>query len=338
MHWMHVSLRLTCGSVLLAAVGCYSYSPYGSAGYPGMYSAPPGGAPPYQGGAAPYQGGAQLGPPTSFPSQSQAVPEYDSQAQTFDDGSQGSKSFDSPSGQSDAPRYQPPQNGSGGASSSTPENGNAVPEYEDPNSLSQPLPSGDNGNGSSNGEQQQDGKTQEDRQKSGPTDSELDEENTQSPFSYRVPDASGSDSGFNDDDEFRGGVELAAAEEAAEPFQPPVKAQPSSSTRTLIETSGSTGAAGPDPYAYDSENYRWLRGKAHYDEQDDSWQLIYSLNPSAEDEFGGSITLMDHPQLRGLPDKSVVLVEGRVDRQQTDTFGKPQYRVERLARLTPRGQ
>jgi hypothetical protein len=37
-----------------------------------------------------------------------------------------------------------------------------------------------------------------------------------------------------------------------------------------------------------------------------------------------------------LIDDDIIIVKGRVDKQQRDRFGKPSYRVEELQRLVPK--
>jgi hypothetical protein len=85
-----------------------------------------------------------------------------------------------------------------------------------------------------------------------------------------------------------------------------------------------------NPYDYDRKNYQWLRGKMDFDEQDQTWHIIYSLRPDQKDRFGGSITLIDHPDLSKLQNDDVVLLEGKVDSDSLDRSGKVKYRIEKL--------
>ena len=93
------------------------------------------------------------------------------------------------------------------------------------------------------------------------------------------------------------------------------------------------------PYDYDRKNYQWLRGKVDFDENDQSWHIIYSLKPDQTDRFGGSITLIDHPDLNKLQNDDVVLLEGKVDSDSPDRSGKVKYRIEKLfGPLVPKAQ
>lgn len=91
----------------------------------------------------------------------------------------------------------------------------------------------------------------------------------------------------------------------------------------------------PNPYKYDRENYRWLRGVVDYEPDAGTWNIIYNLEPDGRDRFGGSIVLLGADRFGRLQENDVVLVEGSVDLEQRDAFGKPQYRVDRLERLVP---
>ncbi|MCH8348539.1 MAG: hypothetical protein IH901_08630 [Proteobacteria bacterium] len=85
-----------------------------------------------------------------------------------------------------------------------------------------------------------------------------------------------------------------------------------------------------NPYDYDRKNYQWLRGKIDFDEQDQTWHIIYSLTPDQKDRFGGSITLIDHPDLNKFQNDDVAYLEGRVDSGSLDRSGKAKYRIDKL--------
>lgn len=91
----------------------------------------------------------------------------------------------------------------------------------------------------------------------------------------------------------------------------------------------------PNPYKYDRENYRWLRGVVDYEPETGTWNIIYNLQPDDEDKYGGSIVLVGADRFGRLEANDVVLVEGGVDLEHRDALGKPQYRVDRLERLVP---
>ena len=100
-----------------------------------------------------------------------------------------------------------------------------------------------------------------------------------------------------------------------------------------------TGAATADaaPAAdvrmgYDRRGYTWLRGMADFDAETRTWQVIYSLNPTPGDRFGGSLTLSDpRGHLAGWESEPIVVhVRGGLDRGAgPDALGKPRFRVTR---------
>lgn len=121
-------------------------------------------------------------------------------------------------------------------------------------------------------------------------------------------------------------AEESAAEESTgeDDFVLPLEAE--AAPETIQQAAGETAEA-PDPYDYEPEYYRWLRGKVDFDEVDQTWNIIYSLNPDDEDRYGGSITLNNHPELSKLRDGDVALVEGRIDPDSLDRNGKPKYQI-----------
>ena len=86
----------------------------------------------------------------------------------------------------------------------------------------------------------------------------------------------------------------------------------------------------PNPYDHDRKNYQWLRGKVDFDEQDQTWHIIYNLTPDQKDRFGGSVALIDHPGFNNLQNDDVVYLEGRIDTGSLDRSGKAKYRIEYL--------
>jgi len=90
------------------------------------------------------------------------------------------------------------------------------------------------------------------------------------------------------------------------------------------------------PFDYDRENYTSLCGVVDYDPSDKTWNIIYSMKPDSTDRYGGSMTLIDNGGLGNLRDGNVVLVNGTVDANALDRFGKPSYRIEQLNRLVPK--
>ena len=109
----------------------------------------------------------------------------------------------------------------------------------------------------------------------------------------------------------------------------------------LISSNGPEFAteAMPNPYAHDTKNFEWLRGKVSYDKAGKTWHIIYSLNPDPQDQFGGDLTLVGVPQNLELEDGDVALVEGFVDNESKDARGKPLYRINKMfGPLAPRGE
>jgi len=119
-------------------------------------------------------------------------------------------------------------------------------------------------------------------------------------------------------------------------FSSPVQLKSVSSSQTVDGRADESSVKRPNPYAYDRNNHRWLRGVVDYDEQDKSWHLIYDLTPDSQDEYGGDITLIGDIRLDFIQNDDVVLVEGRIDSSVRDSFGKPCYRIKKIDRLVPK--
>lgn len=94
-----------------------------------------------------------------------------------------------------------------------------------------------------------------------------------------------------------------------------------------------TAASGPNPYDYDREGYSWLRGVVDFNDDEKTWHIIYNVKPTKDDKFGGGIRLLPSPALKSLRQGQVVHLEGAIDYEHRDADGKPQYRVEHLARV-----
>lgn len=87
------------------------------------------------------------------------------------------------------------------------------------------------------------------------------------------------------------------------------------------------------PYAYDGSAYSWLKGIVDYDEESQSWAIIYSLTPEASDRFGGMFYLGASEQLKTLQHGDLVLLYGQPDPLARDPRGLPVYRVTRVTQL-----
>ena len=93
-----------------------------------------------------------------------------------------------------------------------------------------------------------------------------------------------------------------------------------------------------DLFRHDQQGYTWLRGVAVRDPQGNGWRMQYSDTPAAGDRFGGMLTLVGNEKIDNLQDDETIRVQGRIDPSQTDRYGKPVYRVERLDRVKRRDQ
>ncbi len=132
-------------------------------------------------------------------------------------------------------------------------------------------------------------------------------------------------------------------------FVPPVPFKPASSRAISADTPPKATAARPNPYLYDNdpgdfngdgveERYEWLRGVINFDEKQRQWRITYNADPTDQDDkYGGTFTLSNDDLLYkiGLIPDDVVLIDGRVDIENTDLSGKPTYRVEDVERLKP---
>ena len=86
-------------------------------------------------------------------------------------------------------------------------------------------------------------------------------------------------------------------------------------------------------FGHDDKNFRWLRGVVDYDQTDKTWNIIYDLQPELTDRFGGSLVLVDHPDLKDLKTGEVVQLEGFLAEEQTDRTGKPVFQIEKISHI-----
>mgnify|MGYP006908276251 CR=1 FL=1 len=108
-------------------------------------------------------------------------------------------------------------------------------------------------------------------------------------------------------------------------FEEPIEGSPISFER---EVSSVTKL----PYAHDVAGHRWVQGMVSYDKQDQSWGIVYSINPDRADPYAGYLTLAEDPRFASLKDGDIVRLDGQVDPRRTDHFGRPSYVV---AKITP---
>lgn len=104
-------------------------------------------------------------------------------------------------------------------------------------------------------------------------------------------------------------------------------------TSQLVETTQRTETL--RPYGRAPNGRAWFRGLVDYDEEEKVWYLIYNPEPEAADKQGGTITLVEHPHLSLFKPDDVILVEGQFDPSETDHFGNAKYRAEVIRRLIP---
>lgn len=110
------------------------------------------------------------------------------------------------------------------------------------------------------------------------------------------------------------------SEQPPQPLNPPLNPLPAAGDNTT-------------PYAYDANGYSWLKGIVDFDPSTKTWALIYSLNPDANDRFGGMFYLSGSDLLVELKTGDLVMVHGQPDPLLKDDRGLPRYRVQRYTRL-----
>lgn len=97
-----------------------------------------------------------------------------------------------------------------------------------------------------------------------------------------------------------------------------------------------SGRPFPNPYAQARDGRSWFRGVIDFDEQDQTWYVIYNPEAGAEDPRGGLLILVDDPRLKNFEPDDIVLVEGVFDPLQTDRVGQPKYRLSNVQRMIPK--
>jgi len=121
-----------------------------------------------------------------------------------------------------------------------------------------------------------------------------------------------------------------------ESFAKPAPYRTASASVEAPEPRRLSSSSGPSPYKKDPEGYAWLRGVVVRDGKNGSWRITYSRDADDNDQYGGTLTLVDDDRFDTLIDHDIVIVKGRVDKSLPDRFGKPTYRVEQLQRLVPK--
>ena len=286
---------IVSGLTVMTVVGCYSHYPASVYGPGG----PPGAYQVQPGGVYP-QGGSYVLPAAPLQGSGASLgpgATFQSQSPTASD---STNRWQSSGG--DAPAYD---SSPGGA---THDHGdNPVPDYRDPvdstgNGFDEPDDFGDTNRFES------DAPPTRGREPMSPFDSEDD---NSSPF-----DESAASSG---DD-----LPYVSVESELTPV-----------TVVSAATDSAPAANRPSPYKYDRKEFRWLRGVVDYDSEAGTWNIIYDVEPDAEDEYGGSISLSGVDRSEPLKNGDICLAEGEVDLKRLDAFGKPMFRVDRLTPLEP---
>jgi len=316
------------GACMAAGIfaGCaapYPYQPYPYQGYPGGTYGQPYGQPGYVAPGSTMPGGPQSNEPTPI-----------------NPGTNGG---------GDAPMWNPDDNGSSSNNGSSGNNGgtnsgnnNSVPFYDDPSggdlgpapSTKKPDMFDDEKNAFETDEnpfgQNETTETNDSRNVAFEEDSTSD---TASQPPVLQLGAEGSTTVARDsgetatEDSAREPISLASAE-----FEEPVARADQPAGLTLPYNPEET----PNPFGHDADGYRYLRGLVAYDDQLEAWSIIYNDKPGRDDEYGGVLTLADHPGLTVLNDNDVVYIEGHVSDSLTDAYGKPRYIVDHLNKLKPR--
>lgn len=88
-----------------------------------------------------------------------------------------------------------------------------------------------------------------------------------------------------------------------------------------------------NPYEFDRQGYKWLRGVIDYDDLTQTWSIVYNLTPDATDPYAGSLIVSPHPDLGQLQRGDIVLLEGRIDQKLKDRTGKPIYTITKVQLL-----
>lgn len=116
-------------------------------------------------------------------------------------------------------------------------------------------------------------------------------------------------------------------------FEPPSIRQTSSSSENEddVQLANVSGRVRPVAYGHHPD-FRWIQGVVDYDKESKSWFIMYDDQPLESDQFGGDLTLADHPLLSRLKPGDVVRIEGTLDSEE-DSRGKPVYQMTRVNKI-----
>lgn len=82
--------------------------------------------------------------------------------------------------------------------------------------------------------------------------------------------------------------------------------------------------------------FRWVQGIAEFDSTQQTWHLIYDLDPAVTDTLGGEITLSGRLSLTDADNGRIIRVSGQFNPGELDRLNKPVYRVSRLEPVVAR--
>lgn len=103
----------------------------------------------------------------------------------------------------------------------------------------------------------------------------------------------------------------------------------------IIQTSQHVTSRELKPYGRADDGRAWFRGLVDYDAQENVWYLTYNPDPDSSDRRGGTISLIEHPNLKLFNPEDIVLVEGDFDPSAKDGNGNSKYRATVIRRLVP---
>lgn len=106
---------------------------------------------------------------------------------------------------------------------------------------------------------------------------------------------------------------------------------------TFVSSSSATPVAHTaERYGYHPQ-YQWLRGRLEHSSTENRWKLRYISYDAPEghmDAFGGSVQLLDHPQLSQLQSGQFVTVRGQLAAENTSSKDySPLYQVQQISPL-----
>lgn len=118
-----------------------------------------------------------------------------------------------------------------------------------------------------------------------------------------------------------------------DPFTEPARLSTDGNAKPMPTGSTSHG----EPYAYDGEGFTWLKGIVDFDDETNTWSIIYSLVPKADDPNGGHFVLAPSEELRQLRKGDLVMIAGQPHPTLKDR-GQPMYHVVKITPMSRAAQ